>query len=524
MTIFANMIAAKAQTAPDQTILTFVDEKAGITESRTYRELFENSHRLAKKLTALGIEKGGAYGVLLQNHPETVEALIAASILGAKAVPVDPRTKGDKLAFVLSNSGSSGVICAGYNLAEVAKMRGIVKGLGWLLVVAGNDSDLPAGAGDYSDIYHGAFELQAVQADSGMTPMQVLYTSGTTGDPKGILKVNAQFAAVMALPEIIGLTTDDVLYTGLSLTHGNAQFLTMGVSLGAGIASVYSRRFTKSRMWDTIRKYGCTVFTLLGGMTAAIYSDPPRADDRDNPVRLVLSAGMPASIWQDFATRYDLRIFEVFGAAEGGLFWNDGSGPVGSFGNLDNNPLHIARIVHDDDTDCGPGEAGELIWQNRSGEAVSVSYLGDKAAAAAKTSGGWFRTGDIVHADNQGWLYFDCRKGGGIRRNGDFVNPGFVEKAVAQVAGVEDVYVYGIHTDSNTPGEKEVVAAVVVADPDRFDVQSVFRQCAHELEGNFIPTFVQLLPEIPKTASEKPQERFLLELFANNPERIYRKQ
>ena len=92
---------------------------------------------------------------------------------------------------------------------------------------------------------------------------------------------------------MLGYQADDRPYTGLSLTHGNAQAVTLGPSLHMGLRAVFSRRFTKSRLWDICRRYGCTTFSMLGGMATAIYSEPPRANDADNPVRMVIDAGMP---------------------------------------------------------------------------------------------------------------------------------------------------------------------------------------------------------------------------------------
>jgi crotonobetaine/carnitine-CoA ligase len=103
--------------------------------------------------------------------------------------------------------------------------------------------------------------------------------------------------------------------------------------------------------------------------------------------------------------------------------------------------------------------------------------------------------------------------GGGIRRNGDFINTAFIEKAIAELDVVADVYVYGVVMAGMTPGEKEVVAAVVATDPARFDARVVFDTCRARLDANSVPRFVQLVDKIPKTASEKPQERFLLQAF-----------
>lgn len=508
---FAGLIQQRAQTHGDFQIVTFVDEAAGQTQTRTFQQLLDNGGRLASCLMARGVKAGDRFGVLLANHPELLEALVAASLLGAVMVPIDPRTRGQKLAFILGDSECQGVICADYNRnnVQLVQQQSPVE---WLLCLGEQyDTDLQA-----AGVYKGSPDV------NGTTPLQVLYTSGTTGDPKGILKFNAELVTVATvLPQVLGIEPDDVLYSGLSLTHGNAQVFTLAAALGAVVPAVFSKKFSKSRLWQTIRTHGCTVFTLLGGMTAAIYSEPDRPDDADNPVRLVVSAGMPAAIWEDFCRRFDVRLFEVYGTAEGGLFWNDGSGPVGSFGNINNTLLHTSRIVDEAGNDCTPGQVGELIWQHTSGQAVYVNYLNKPDASRAKTEGGWFRTGDMVHMDADGWLFFDYRAGGGIRRNGDFINPGFVEKVLAEHPAVDDVFVYGVPGKNGVPGEKDVVAAIVSNGKGEFPADSVYASCREKLEANFVPSYLQVVEQIPKTASEKPQERFLLDQFDPKSSNVY---
>ena len=166
---------------------------------------------------------------------------------------------------------------------------------------------------------------------------------------------------------------------------------------------------------------------------------------------------------------------------------------------------------------------GELICRPTTGEPVEVEYFKNEAASKKKTHGGWLRSGDICHRDADGWLYFDFRKGGGIRHNGDFVNPGFVEKVIAEHPQVDDVFVYGVPAASGSPGEKDVVAAVVPVDARAFDPASVFELCVKGLEPNFVPSYLQVVEEIPKTASEKPQERFLMEQFAPDARGVHRR-
>ena len=156
-------------------------------------------------------------------------------------------------------------------------------------------------------------------------------------------------------PSLFGYSTDDVLYSGLSLTHANAQLVTLGSALACRLRCVLSRRFTKSRLWDITRQYGATTFTLLGGMTTAVYTEPRKPNDADNPVRFVVSSGMPAAIWGEFSQRFGVQIVEFYGAAEGGMTFNHfGQGPLGSIGKPP--PSLQYRIVDEAGNDVPPGQ------------------------------------------------------------------------------------------------------------------------------------------------------------------------
>jgi crotonobetaine/carnitine-CoA ligase len=257
-------------------------------------------------------------------------------------------------------------------------------------------------------------------------------------------------------------------------------------------------------------------------MATAIYSEPARPDDADNPVRMVVSGGMPPAIWEAFEKRFDLRIFEFYGAMDGGgmAYKPIGEGPVGSFGKpMDGIEM---KILDENDVECPPGVIGEICVRPAGGGEAEVEYFGNPEASRKKIRRGWNRSGDMGHRDADGWLFFDYRVGGGIRHNGDFIDPSFVEKAVAEHPAVSDVFVYGVPAESGAPGEKDVVAAVVLAEGADPDPAAIFRSCRDRLEPNFVPSYLQVLEEIPKTASEKPQERLLLTQFDPNAPNIFR--
>lgn len=528
--ILADLVQIRAEEKPDLDVLTFehtsLDGGATPDEVRTYADLETNANRIAADLVKRGMEPGDRFAIMMRNHPEFVEAMIAASITGCIFVPIDPRTRGEKLAFLLRNSGCRGVICADYSAPALLDLPGQAADLEWLLALESGD----AGAESLTDL-RGVVSLNAVlsapvdtvnrRVEDVSQPLQIIYTSGTTGDPKGIVGDHMRFGGTGMLGGIFGYHEDERPYTGLSLTHNNAQATALAPALMSGYRAVFSRRFSKSRLWEVCRRYDCTSFSLVGGMATAIYSEPPREDDADNPVRLVVSGGMPVAIWEAFERRFGVQIFEFYGASDGGgmAYKPAGVGPVGSFGK----PMSglDMRVLDEDGTECPPGVVGEICCRPEGTEEASIEYFGNPDASRKKIREGWNHSGDMGHRDEEGWLYFDYRIGGGIRHNGDFVNPGFVEKVIAEDPQVSDVFVYGVPAASQAPGEKDVVAAIVLREPEAFDPVALFAHCRRGLEPNFVPSHLQVVDEIPKTASEKPQERFLQDLFAPQASGVY---
>jgi crotonobetaine/carnitine-CoA ligase len=521
--ILADLIRMRAEERPDLDVLTFehlsLDDCATPDEVRTYEDLAQNADRIAADLIARGMQRGDRFALMMRNHPEFVESMIAASIAGCIFVPIDPRTRGDKLAFLLRNSGSRGVVCADSCAGQILAIRDQAPDLEWLLALESGEGDAPLlsdlpGVSPLAEVLGTSVESVDPRVDEIGQPLQIIYTSGTTGDPKGIVGDHMRFGGTGMLGGIFGYSEDERPYTGLSFTHNNAQATALAPSLMSGYRAVLSRRFTKSRLWDICRHYGCTSFSLVGGMATGIYSEPARDDDTDNPVRLVVSGGMPPAIWESFEKRFDLQIFEFYGASDGGgmAYKPAGVGPVGSFGK----PMDsvIMKILAEDGSECPPGEIGEICCRPATGEGATVEYHDNPEASQNKISNGWNRSGDMGHRDEEGWLYFDYRAGAGIRHNGDFVSTSEVEKVIAEASQVSDVFVYGVPAASGAPGEKDVVAAIVANDAASFDPKILFEHCREGLEPNFVPSYLQLLEEIPKTASEKPQERFLQERFA----------
>lgn len=353
-----------------------------------YRGIVASGRRLAKKLQDAGFGKGDVLALLMRNHPEFVYALYATNVLGVVLLPIDPRTKGDRLAFVLNDSKAKGVIFTSEfkdNILPVLEKLPQIDVIG----VACKAGMPPApGFPDLNAVWESPETPEPTDRCSDPNAaMEIVYTSGTTGDPKEVVLKNSRLAPFGMLAKgVFQYQESDKLYTGLSLTHGNAQTVTTVPSLYLGIPAVISVKFTKSRIWDICRQYGCTTFSLLGGMMMGIFSEPEKPDDADNPVRLIISAGTPLAIWKAFEERFALFIHEWYGAVEGGFAHKPpGVGPIGSFGKPLDGAMEM-RVVREDDTLCDPFEIGEIVCRLL-GQKTEVNYLGKQDASDKKTRG-----------------------------------------------------------------------------------------------------------------------------------------
>jgi len=521
MMILGHVIQMKAEASPDKKCLIFErNEKPDV--HLTYGDLWLNTNKVAAMLKREGVEKGDKFAIMMRNHPEFLYSMTAGTLTGAISVPIDPRTKGKKLKYYLENSEAKILLITADMLSMIEEVIDDLPQVKAVYVTYLPWEEMGSKYPTLNEVLDGPEESVGNHLEDPTHPMEIIYTSGTTGDPKGVVCSNNRIAQYALLGQMVWqYQEDDVLYTGLSLTHGNAQAVTVVPGLVMERLTVLSERFTKSRLWDISRKFGCTTFSLLGGMASGIYSEPEKPDDGDNPVRFVISAGMPRAIWESFEKRFNLKILEWYAAVEGGFAYKPvGEGPTGSFGKPVPGMLEM-KIVDENDNECPPNVVGELVSRPPGGEKAEVEYYKNPDASKNKVRGGWLRSGDMAHTDEEGWFFFDYRKGGGIRHNGDFVHPDFVEKVVAEHPHVTEVAVYGVPAASGAPGEKDVVAAITPLDRSSLDLASIYDKCRKELESNFVPSYIQVLDDIPKTISEKPQERFLIELFENDKDSVF---
>lgn len=520
--IVSHLIELKAESKPDKEILIFENGDTG-EDTITYRDLYEKSNKVARLLLQSGIGKGDTYAVFMRNHPEFVYAMMAGPVIGAIMIPVDPRSRGDRLKFFLENSRAKAIFVSGELLPFLTSVLPL-SNVKLITVVYRTEQDIEVSP-DFpilnDCLENDSWEMVKQQIMDVRHPMQIIYTSGTTGDPKGVMIRNNRFGLTHLMTRLVWkYKPSDVLYSGLSLTHGNAQSVTLYPALATGTKAVISSRFTKRRIWDICRKYGCTSFSLLGGMMAGIFNETAKENDMDNPVKVVISAGTPQAIWNDFEERFGIKILEWYAAVEGGFAYKPpGKGPMGSFGKTLPGLMEL-KVVDENDNEVPTGESGELIIRMLKGE-TKVDYLGKPEDSKKKTRGGWMRMGDMVHRDKDGWYFFDHRKGSELRRAGDFIQPELVESVIGRHPDVSEVCVFGIQAESGAPGESDLVAAVALHPGKKMNPKDIYDECQKGLEPNSIPSYLQWVEGIPKTISEKAMNRVLESQFSKESEDVF---
>lgn len=485
----------KAAQLGEKTLLRFEDKQY------SYREVHAISNRVANALKGLGVNKGDNVAVMLPNCPEFLFAWFGAAKIGAATVPVNVALKGEGLAHVLGESDATALIihpdyweaasrvlpttlrtivsCAGAVESEAASLEAIVS--------SGDDRDPP---------------LEVSPQDT----MMIMYSSGTTGLPKGVLLPQAQIMGGPVLLQFAGVRPDDVLYTCLPLFHANAAIISVWGAIGLGTTLCLGRRFSASRFWDEVRTYGATEFNALGSMMQMLWNQPPKPDDKDNPVRIVLSAACPKEIWKQFEERFGVTIVEFYGTVEGGITMAGPDAPVGSIGKP--LPFNEMKIVDENDNECAPYEVGEIIARPVGGAAQLVKYYKNPEATAEKTRGGWLRTGDYGYRDENGYFYFVDRKKDVIRRRGENISSYEVERIVSQHPSVKESAAYAVPSQV---GEDEVMVAVVLEEGAQFDPVSIVQYCIENMAYYQVPRYIRVVDAFDKTETHRIKKTKLRE-------------
>ena len=493
------LLFEKAREAPDRTFLLFEDQHHTLGEINAW------SNRIANGFLKLGIAPGSHVSVMLPNSPRWLVTYFALQKIGACIVPINVALRGEGLAYILDHSDSRALILDPEYAPILGDIRGKLPKLCHVILdrTEAPGFSLPAGALALTDVASGRDDNPDVAIDpSGICCL--MYTSGTTGPPKGVVMRYAAADARRTEPlAMMFYKPTDTIYTCLPLFHANALFVSTMCALHAGARLAIGRRFSASRFWDECRKHGATTFNALGAMIPILMKQPERPDDAENLVAQVMSAACPANMWEAFERRFGVKIMEFYGAVDGGGFltFNFGNAPVGSIGQPP--PGVEYKLVDPNGTEVPVRQPGELIFKIDDPEERKVEYYRNPEASEKKVHDGWLHTGDIMYRDEDNNLYFVDRLNDCMRRRGENVSSYEVEREVNAHPDVLESAAFGVKSEL---AEDDIMIVVVPRPEATIDPPQLIEFLRGRMADFMIPRYVDVRSEIPKTETHRVQK------------------
>jgi len=464
----------------------------------SYAEFNRMTCRIANGMAAQGASPGDGAAILMGNCVEYLYLFYGLPRGGFYSVPINTALKGDGLRYIIEHSDVKTLVVDDALYPRILDLGTPLGAVEKIFVRRTEGKPLPPMVLDIQDL----MEASAEKPDHTLTPSALsflMYTSGTTGFPKGVVNRNQNtnipglkmLSAVLYQPQ-------DVLYTTLPLFHANALMLTPAFAMAGGLPFALEKKFSASGFWDSTRRYGGTSFNALGAMVPILMKQPEKPDDADNPVRLVISAACPANLWEAFEKRFNVKIWEAYGAVDGGgaLTFNFGTAPVGSIGQFVTGQEW--RIVDDDNNDVKQGGIGELITKVMDEKKGSVEYYKNPEATQKKVRGGWIHTGDMFYADQNNNLYFVDRKTDSMRRRGENISSFEVENMVEKYPAVAECAAFGVPSEL---GEDEVMIWVKPKPGETINLKALMEHCAKNMAYFMVPRYVDIVDDIPRTGT-----------------------
>jgi len=502
----ATILRSSAQKTPDNTAIVINDVKL------PYAQVHGLAQRFAGALAKLGVKPGQHVALMLPNVPQFTVAYYGAHYAASPVVPLNVLLTPDEIAYHLEDSDAVALVVweGFYQHAKAGFAR--VESCKHLIVVKAAPTDFAAEAGElnFAALIGTSEPVRDLPPTSPDDTAVVLYTSGTTGRPKGAelthfsMFYNAEYAGTKLMPP----SPDGVSLCTLPLFHSFGQTSVMNATLIQGGTLIFLPKFEPKPAFELMAKHRVTHFAGVPTMYFALLNYPEAAQYDLSALKHAISGGsaMPVEVMNAFKKKYDVTILEGYGLSE--------TSPVASFNVLDRPtkpgsigiPLqHVEfKLVDADDKEITkPNEPGEICIK---GVNVMKGYYKKPEATAQAIKHGWFHTGDIAHRDEDGYYFIVDRKKDMIIRGGFNVYPREVEEVLYQHPAVLEAAVIGIAHESH--GE-EVKAILALKEGAKATQQEIITYCKEHLAAYKYPRVVEFRESLPKGPTGKILKREL---------------
>ena len=502
------LLEFQAENYPNKIFLIFIDRNDNV-EAVTYKEFNEKVNRLANGLLLLGIKKGDFVTCNLPNSTGFCLTWFATSKIGAIMIPTNTMSQSDEMEYMLNHSESSTLITDPEYVGMIDSIKGKCPKLKNLILYRAEEA--PKGYLLLSDIIKNSSpELAPTKVDP-MDVSTMLYTSGTTARPKGVLLTHANSLWIgEALACEQKLTSEDRHICVLPLFHVNAMYISFMPTLTAGASIIVCERFSASRYFDFVRRFGATITSLVATNVRQLLLQPRQPDDANHKMRRICFAiAITDEQWDEFEARFDCTLYDLYGLTETlapctftAMHAKRKRGSVGFpiFGDE-------IKIVDDDRKELAYNEVGEIAVKGIPGvQLMKGYYKNPEATAAVLDKNNWFYTGDFGKMDEDGHVYFIDRKKDVIKRAGENVAANEVERVLTEHPAVLEAAVIGVPDEMR---DEAVKAFVMLKEGQSITVETLQQYCGTKLAKFKIPQYIDFVTGFPKTSIGKIQKNIL---------------
>ncbi len=495
--VVGELLRAQARVTPEARFLTCGEHELG------FGALDRRSDEVAAGLWAAGVGQGDRVAIVCLNRVEMLELFFGVAKLGAIQVPLNAFLKGEFLRYQLADCKASALVVDAAALEAVAPMLSTLKDLRLLVTL---DEHPPVRV---PPVVRACSYAEVTAAASGPAPavqvapadlMSIVYTSGTTGQPKGCMLSHGYYARVGRVSgDASELAVDDVMWTALPMFHGAARMMILTAGLLRGLPVVIDPQFSASGFLARARQVGATIFSGVGAMGSALLGTEGSSEDRAHQLRAIALIPFPAERQHALAERFGVDVrAELFGQTECvPITYSPVSGPRNRASCGRPAPDLDVALLDDDDRQVAPGQVGEICARPREPLSMFSGYWGKPEATVEASRTLWHHTGDYGRAVEDGFIVFVDRKKDAVRRRGENVSTQELEAAIGLHPAIAEV---AAHAVPSAATDDDIKVCLVLAAGSEVTPAELFSFFKERLPFFAIPRYVEVVPELPKNA------------------------
>jgi crotonobetaine/carnitine-CoA ligase len=512
--VLAEVLKRRAAEHPDRDYLKFADRPWV-----SYGEINARSNRIANSLISRGVQPGESVSVMMPNCEEFIPVWYGILKAGAVMSSINTAYKGDFLSWTINLVESKKLFISDEYLERLDLIKGELPTLEHVIV-------LDSGKREGADPALPHEPLEALLAGSDAEPdgiayswtddARIMFTSGTTGRSKGVIKQNAaDYFSARGLLEVVSATAgksvesleEDTFFSCLPLFHSNAQVLSGYPALVAGGRVAYTERFSSSRFWQQVIDAEATIFNSIGAVSYFIWNIPESDLDKAHKVHTCFAAPAPRDIYNEFQERFGVKFIEGYGLTETGMAtYMDPTKPgvPGSMGKA--NPGYEVTIVEPGTDRPLPADTpGEIVVDMKIPNIVMRAYYGMPEKTAEDFRNLKLHTGDLGRMDEEGYFYFMDRVKDYIRRRGENVSSMEVEKQVSDHPAIKEAAAIGVKAGEGASSEDEIMV-VCIPQGTAPDPAELTHWLAERIPYFMVPRYIRFVETLPKTPTERVQK------------------